>query len=201
MKQCSKCGDLKPLSEYYLRKASRDGYHTQCKRCLIKQVSNNYYANPEPAKQRSKKWREENPDWVKQNNKNWAINNAEYKALKNAEWRLNNLEQHRDNSKNWAKENPDKRKANNYKRRALLGENGKYAISKKELQKIYAKPCLYCGSKGDITLDHVIPVKRGGTHSIGNLVPSCQSCNSSKGNKTITEWKQAKKKATREPTL
>ena len=195
MKQCSKCGESKPLSEYYKRSDTKSGYHAQCKKCVINKVSETYFANPEPAKQRSKDWRKNNPEWNKANNKSWRENNKEYVAQKNAEWRTNNLEQHRNNSKQWAKENPEKRKANNYKRRSCISENGKFEITKKEIVTIYKSECVYCGSNQKITLDHVIPIKRGGTHSLGNLVPACQSCNSSKGTKTITEWKKAKRKA------
>jgi 5-methylcytosine-specific restriction endonuclease McrA len=37
--------------------------------------------------------------------------------------------------------------------------------------------------------DHIIPLARKGTHSIGNLVPACHACNASKGKKLISEWK------------
>lgn len=38
-----------------------------------------------------------------------------------------------------------------------------------------------------LTMDHVIPLSRGGDHSIDNIVPSCFSCNASKGNKLLSE--------------
>lgn len=34
MKACKKCGIVKPLSEYYKREDSRDGYHQQCQDCI-----------------------------------------------------------------------------------------------------------------------------------------------------------------------
>jgi 5-methylcytosine-specific restriction endonuclease McrA len=41
--------------------------------------------------------------------------------------------------------------------------------------------CSYCGVSPIWTLDHVKPVNKGGTNSFENLVPCCDSCNSSKG--------------------
>jgi hypothetical protein len=38
--------------------------------------------------------------------------------------------------------------------------------------------CVYCGSKRNLTLDHVIPKSRGGKNDWTNLVTSCQKCNS-----------------------
>jgi hypothetical protein len=44
--------------------------------------------------------------------------------------------------------------------------------------------CRYCGKKSPtMTVDHVIPVTRGGDHNDENLVAACRPCNSKKGNK------------------
>lgn len=41
--------------------------------------------------------------------------------------------------------------------------------------------CVYCTSKSDLTLDHVLPRSRGGKTSWTNLVTACKKCNSRKG--------------------
>ena len=51
-----------------------------------------------------------------------------------------------------------------------------------------ARECSYCYKSAD-TIDHLIPLFRGGTNEITNLVPSCRPCNSSKGSKLVSEWK------------
>lgn len=43
--------------------------------------------------------------------------------------------------------------------------------------------CHYCERKfspKQLTMDHVVPLARGGTSSKGNIVPSCKDCNSKK---------------------
>lgn len=43
--------------------------------------------------------------------------------------------------------------------------------------------CHYCGKKfppSELTMDHVVPLARGGTSSKGNLVPACRECNRDK---------------------
>lgn len=60
-------------------------------------------------------------------------------------------------------------------------------IAKKEIReevfKIYGKKCLCCGSTKNITIDHVMPVFKGGIDHIDNLQPLCKSCNSKKNSK------------------
>jgi rubrerythrin len=48
--------------------------------------------------------------------------------------------------------------------------------------------CIYCGSKTDLTLEHIMPRSRGGPDSPDNAVWVCKRCNSSKGDKRLYEW-------------
>lgn len=48
--------------------------------------------------------------------------------------------------------------------------------------------CVYCGTTENLTIDHQLPLSRGGTNNLENLVACCQSCNSSKGDRTPEEW-------------
>ena len=61
--------------------------------------------------------------------------------------------------------------------------------------------CVYCGSKKDLTLDHVLPKSRGGGNEWTNLVTSCFKCKLKKGNKTPDEAKMMMKHRPFAPTL
>ncbi len=45
--------------------------------------------------------------------------------------------------------------------------------------------CQYCGAKGDLTFDHVLPRSRGGRTTWDNVVAACSPCNLRKGNRTL----------------
>lgn len=50
--------------------------------------------------------------------------------------------------------------------------------------------CYHCEEKfkpEELTMDHLIPIVRGGMSNKKNCVPSCKECNSKKGNKTRAE--------------
>lgn len=46
----------------------------------------------------------------------------------------------------------------------------------------YGKLCVYCLERVADTIDHVIPLSKGGDSSIENLRPACSDCNEKKGN-------------------
>lgn len=53
--------------------------------------------------------------------------------------------------------------------------------------------CNYCGKKfkpTELTMDHLIPVSRGGKSTQGNLVPACKECNSKKKYLLPSEWEE-----------
>lgn len=77
----------------------------------------------------------------------------------------------------------------NTKRRLLLTKQK--AIKRETLLEIAKEQefqCFYCDrDMGDKwTIDHYIPLSKGGEHTKSNLVACCQSCNSIKGNKIPT---------------
>ena len=51
--------------------------------------------------------------------------------------------------------------------------------------------CHYCGKNfafKDITMDHLVPLARGGRSTKDNLVPSCKACNNLKKSMLPLEW-------------
>ena len=52
--------------------------------------------------------------------------------------------------------------------------------------------CFYCDRLAPLTMEHVIPLVRGGKHSIGNVVAACGPCNSSKNDFLLVEWRYAR---------
>jgi 5-methylcytosine-specific restriction endonuclease McrA len=54
--------------------------------------------------------------------------------------------------------------------------------------------CAYCGAQTELLMEHAIPINRKclGEHRLGNLVPSCQLCNSNKGGQDFRVFLEGK---------
>jgi 5-methylcytosine-specific restriction endonuclease McrA len=60
-------------------------------------------------------------------------------------------------------------------------------------KKIASGKCHYCGRvfhPDDLTMDHKIPLARGGTSDRINLVPACKQCNNRKKHLLPFEWEE-----------
>ena len=53
--------------------------------------------------------------------------------------------------------------------------------------------CYYCGRKvppKELTMDHIVPIIRGGKSTKNNVVPACKECNTKKRHSLPTEWEE-----------
>lgn len=67
------------------------------------------------------------------------------------------------------------------------------ASRRKTLHKIQKGFCAYCNEYvilENATVDHRIPISKGGTHSMDNLYMTCYDCNKKKGNQTEKEFRR-----------
>jgi hypothetical protein len=67
-------------------------------------------------------------------------------------------------------------------------------IRKWEREQELPRECVFCGSKTELTTEHLIPKNRGGDDSSDNTVLACRQCNSARVDKGIFEWLGMKKK-------
>lgn len=56
------------------------------------------------------------------------------------------------------------------------------------LKMILPQACCYCASRERLSVDHLIPTKKGGRDIGDNLVWACRTCNSSKGATDALDW-------------
>ncbi|NEQ45305.1 MAG: HNH endonuclease [Leptolyngbya sp. SIOISBB] len=59
------------------------------------------------------------------------------------------------------------------------------SVTRREVFRRDQHRCQYCGSRKQLTLDHVIPRSKGGPHSWDNVVTACAPCNNAKGDRLL----------------
>lgn len=167
MKVCRKCNQAKPEKTFALNKNAKSGLSSRCRACESERGKVRYRKIKEKAKAQAAQYRK---------------NNYEIRIEIERKSRAKNKEKHR----------PGRNARQSTRNRILT--NSKYLILDRELRKVYDSHCFMCGSTEDQSLDHIIPLSRGGKHSVGNIMTLCIKCNMSKHAKTITEWKHSREK-------
>ncbi len=165
-KQCVVCG-----SSFKAHK--RTTCSLKCYYILNRDAFKKRYAeNKDKHYEGLKKFKEKNPNYFKEYMKEYRENNKERLSLQSKEYRKNR---------------PEQTNARKQRRRAkLLEVGGSYSAKEwNELKRKYGNLCLCCREEKPLTVDHVIPLSKGGTNDIDNIQPLCVSCNSRKGTKEI----------------
>lgn len=183
-KKCRKCGVIKQISEFGKDKQRKDGICTTCKSCR----SLHQKEHPVQTRKKVQKYRDANKEKVNAAYREYLKNNKEKENLRHKIYRLLNLEKVKGKEKKYYKNNPEKIRAKSMKRHAAkrgAGGRGVTAEQWIDIVNKYDGKCLCCGIYKKMTMDHVIPLIKGGDHDVNNIQPLCQSCNSKKGVKTI----------------
>jgi 5-methylcytosine-specific restriction endonuclease McrA len=201
-KHCKLCSQTLSTIHFNHSKSNKDGLVSWCKSCvraynkrynlknkeqLTKQKSDYREANREELRSNQRQHYKENKDQYAIRAKAWRTNNSESKKAYDKKYAQLNKDKTKAASKRFAQKHPDRISLKRQKRRARLANAKAYEVTAKDLSKILSAPCIYCRRPSQ-HVDHVIPLSRGGSHSIGNLAPACQECNLAKGSKLVSEW-------------
>jgi 5-methylcytosine-specific restriction endonuclease McrA len=178
---CSQCELRLPISEFHKDKTASGGRRAKCKKCRINLVKDWYQENKGRQAGREKKRRLANVEKY-----------AEKEALRYIKDREKRI--------GLATEHSHRRKA---RKLETVVEKG---ISKKALKKKFGTKCYYCKKEMDFsvgvgrkfnrdmaTIEHLIPLARGGEHTWENTVLACRHCNISKNAKSIEEFEEFNK--------
>jgi 5-methylcytosine-specific restriction endonuclease McrA len=147
-------------------------------------------AHPEAAKKRKRKpLTPEQKARRAANGKAYRAANRERIRAWQTAWYQANREAKAERSAQWWADHKDWSTNRNHRRRA---DGRAFVVLERDWRRLlerYRHCCAYCGAPHPkLQREHVIPLSRGGAHSIGNLLPSCPSCNLRKKDMLLVEW-------------
>lgn len=180
-KQCKTCSEVKPLTDFHVRRANRvragqpyvyEHVSNSCKDCEHQGKSE--WRKTPGAKASERRFRQTN-----EKHRNYAKTEAGRAAIERYKGSIQNLL---------------RQSRADFKARGGIVVD----LTVEDLADLlgrYQMTCAYCrqpvllhvdvGHPQKLTLDHVLPIDRGGGHTADNLVPSCWRCNERKGTRTI----------------
>lgn len=194
-KTCKSCEESKPLEEYHNEKRGKYGKRSVCKVCYNAK-SKAYRESPQgqaATKAYREKWYEENPDY----NRRYYEENRERVLEQNRNWRIANPDYMPEYLAKYLPEysqRPEVKEANRMKSlnryRSLAGELPKDCMT--ILVGRYGERCMNpdCdGADSILTIDHVVPVSKGGMNTMDNVQILCYTCNRRKGNRNSNDYR------------
>lgn len=158
--------------------------------------SQKYWSDAEFHRERAKKYRLMNPELSKASEKRWRLVNID-KCRKYG--RLRNIrfpEKNRARVRQWRKENPEKAKEllRNCRARRRGADGNHTNLDVNNIRKMQKDRCAVCGvnldNKGHV--DHIQPLKRGGSNWPRNLQILCADCNHQKNSRDPIEFMQSR---------
>jgi hypothetical protein len=127
-KKCKKCGEVKPISDFYTDKGK---VMARCKKCKNEEHQLWVKNNPNRPRELTKEWHMKNPEWGKRNNK---------------EWREKNKDKQKEYIKKWLSNHPGKI-AEYSRRRTKLIKNSPRDNLRKQISCLIAYSLKHNGSK------------------------------------------------------
>jgi 5-methylcytosine-specific restriction endonuclease McrA len=137
-----------------------------------------------------------NPEKARDAVRRWNKAHPEQRRAAKRLYYARHKEQHNAVMAAYHKAHPDvhRAKSNAYRARAREADGRFTSAEWSALVEQYGGRCAYCGSTGQVQVEHRIPLSRGGANSIDNIIPACGSCNRAKHQLTEAEFR-----ARREP--
>ncbi|MDU4890988.1 MAG: HNH endonuclease [Clostridium sp.] len=189
-KVCKMCGKELSIESFNIRKGYKDGYNTKCKKCEVRYNQEYYKKHKAELDEKHKKYRENNKEYLSNLRKQYYKSNKEKELVQAKMWRNKNKDKIRNSSKRWYECNKGKVLVKNQRRRTKLSELPATITNEQwiQIKNDFKNKCAYCGRKLPLHMEHFIPLSKGGEMTVNNIIPSCKSCNCSKGTKLFHEW-------------
>jgi len=182
LKHCTKCGELLPITDFYRDRSTRDGLTCWCKWC-----KREYAISPAGRRALAKSNASISHRRSVERYSRSEASRERYRRYARSEWGKKRRQQYRRSpgGRAAARAGDLNRKARKHRARDAADPVGGETITNIRT----SRHCLYCGVETDkVTIDHILPLARGGKHVPENLAAACMYCNQSKSVHGVWSW-------------
>ncbi len=186
---CAECGEsavhcAKGMCIRCYKRAKGQAYYLRNKEKILAQTRAYYETHKEQHAASMVAWYKAHPGWMNHYQKAHRARRPEYHAARNATWRAANRGRMVEWARAWQKAHPERtreaRRLHNQRRRARARGTQNDRV---RVDILYARDGGRCGickqavARIAVSLDHVVPLSQGGTHTAENLQISHLVCN------------------------
>ncbi len=178
-------------SKLLKRRATCRDYYKRNSEAIKKRARRNYWAKRET-------WLIGQRKWYAENKERCRIRNLKYKKLHKERLKATAVVYHQNNhskiveyTRLWCSRNKDKIAQVQHARRSKQFSAPYEDCTTKIKLLRTSRFCHWCCRRltpETVTIDHVIPLNRGGHHIKDNLVAACNPCNASKSDNLVHQW-------------
>lgn len=189
-KKCYKCGLRKRYSEFHTDKSRGDSTSYICKTCVKERRRQYYLVHKARELLRNRQYYKSNKEFCRDYIRQWTADNKDAVKASRDSWRRSNRAKILEQERRYARSHPEKIRDKRNRRRAMKAAAAVIDFTPEQwyfVQCMFNHRCAYCGKKAKLTQDHILPLSRGGDHTLSNIVPACSPCNSKKGSKCLSE--------------
>jgi 5-methylcytosine-specific restriction endonuclease McrA len=149
------------------------------------------YKDPERQRAYAREWIKRNAQKAREAMRRWRIAHPDEHNAKNRLYYARNRDTRLAHTTAYHREHPEvgRAKSQNYRARKLAALGSFTAAEWLALVEQYGGRCAYCGEHGPLQADHRIPLSRGGSNTIDNILPACRVCNTRKHKLTEAEFR------------
>jgi len=149
------------------------------------------YKDPDRQRAYAREWIRRNVQKAREATRRWSRLHPEQRRAAKRLYYARHRTEHKAVMAAYHKAHPEVRRAksNAYRARLRQAEGQFTSAEWLALIEAYAGTCAYRGEVGSLEVDHRIPLSRGGTNSIDNVLPACSRCNREKGQLTEAEFR------------
>lgn len=199
------------LKRFFTGEPCRKGHlaeRTVCDGFCVACAHDIYLKKIDQKKAQAAQWKRDNPEARRASSRRYYAKHVEEIAAKGKvrrcerkdqetervrDWRERNADHYLNYQRGWKASNATKVREYSSRRRALKrGADADLTAEQiADRIKLQGGCCAYCQKRKKLTVDHIIPLSRGGQHTARNIQMVCRSCNSRKSAKDPIEFAQS----------